>query len=537
MRSLTKNFLLACIFTLILVLGFFLGTHYSVDRNGNPMLLIGFGKNKKASKILSLIRKNYVDSVNVDSLENLAIDQILKNLDPHSLYLPPIQAKVQSENLEGNFEGIGIEYYLLSDTLFVTHVRPDGPSEKAGILKGDKIIAVNGEELKGKELLASNIISNLRGKKGSKVQVTVVRTGEDKKQQFEIVRDRIIVSSIDVAYLINPTTGFIKISKFGANTDEDFSTELEKLEKKGMRSLILDLRGNGGGYLNSATALADQFLEDEQLIVYTKGLHEPRTDYTATGNGLFEKGQVIVLIDEGTASASEVVAGALQDLDRGIIIGRRSFGKGLVQEQFAFDDGSAMNLTVARYYTPSGRSIQKSYEKGVDDYKDELNKRFVKGEYVSLDSVNADTSFLKSSLKFKTSKGRTVYGGGGIMPDYFIPLDTSYYSPLYKKVNQSALVPDFVYRKLINKIKVSSYSNVDDFIENFQVTDQLLKEFYTLSAIDLSTTKKPNTSASITKIKSEIKAMLARYYYKEEGFYKVINNNDASVNKALTLIK
>lgn len=537
MRSLTKNFLLACVFTLILILGFFLGTRYSEDRNGNPMILLDFGKNKKVNKILSLIRKNYVDSINVDSLEDLAIDEILENLDPHSLYLPPVQAKTQSENLEGNFEGIGIEYYLLSDTLIVTQVRPDGPSEKAGILKGDKIVAVNGEALKGKELLATNIIQNLRGKKGSKVQVTVVRAGEDQKKQFEIVRDRIIVSSIDVAYLINPETGFIKISKFGANTDEDFVKELEKLGKQGMKNLILDLRGNGGGYLNSATALADQFLEDEKLIVYTKGLHEPRTDYTATDNGLFEKGELIILIDEGTASASEVVAGAIQDLDRGIIVGRRSFGKGLVQEQFAFDDGSAMNLTVARYYTPSGRSIQKSYEKGVDDYKDELNKRYEKGEYVSIDSVNADTTFLKSTLKYKTAKGRTVYGGGGIMPDYFIPLDTSYYSPLYRKVNQAASVPDFVYRKLINRIKIANYKDVNDFIANFQVTDELLKEFYTLSAIDPGKINKPNTAASISKIKSDIKAMLARYYFKEEGFYKVVNNNDASIKKALALIR
>ncbi|RZM00127.1 MAG: PDZ domain-containing protein, partial [Pedobacter sp.] len=364
------------------------------------------------------------------------------------LYLPPALAQEQTENLEGNFEGIGIEYYLLSDTLFVTHVRNNGPSEKAGIMKGDRIIAVNGESLPGKGLLANNIVSKLKGKKGSKVEVSVLRGFNADPFKIQIVRDRIIVSSIDVAYLINPTTGFVKISKFGASTDEDFVDELTRLEKKGMKNLILDLRGNGGGYLNSATSLADQFLEDGKLIVYTKGLHEPRTDYNATNDGLFEKGKLIVLIDEGTASASEVVAGAVQDLDRGVIVGRRSFGKGLVQEQFAFDDGSAMNLTVARYYTPSGRSIQKSYDKGTKEYKEELNKRLIKGEYTSLDSVYADSTFLQPSLKFKTAKGRVVYGGGGIMPDHFIPIDTSHYTSFYKKLNNSSLLQEFVYRNL-----------------------------------------------------------------------------------------
>lgn len=536
MKSLTKILLFFCALSLILFLGFFLGTRYTEDRNGNGVISFNFGQNNKVNKILNLIKRSYVDSINVDSMEDLAINEILKNLDPHSLYLPPAVAQEQNENLEGNFEGIGIEYYLLSDTLFVTHVRNGGPSEKAGIQKGDKIIAVNGEALPGKGLLANNIISKLKGKKGSKVEVSVLRDFNLDPIKFQITRDRIVVSSIDVAYLINPTTGFVKISKFGANTDEDFIEELTLLEKKGMKNLILDLRGNGGGYLNSATSLADQFLEDGKLIVYTKGLHEPRTDYNATSDGLFEKGKLVVLIDESTASASEVVAGAIQDLDRGVIIGRRSFGKGLVQEQFAFDDGSAMNLTVARYYTPSGRSIQKSYDKGVAEYKDELNKRFAKGEYTSIDSVIADSVFSQPKLKYKTSKGRVVYGGGGIMPDYFIPIDTSHYTSFYKKLNINSMLQEFVYRKLIADKKISSFASADDFNKNFTVTDDIMRSL--VSFVDKKIEVKPSEIAiSSTKIKREIKALLARYYFKEEGFYSVLNSKDSAVVKALELMK
>ncbi len=453
----SKYFITAII---AVIFGLLLGANYQQnfvkgDANFPSLSIHG---NEKLDRILKIVKNNYVDNVNTDSLENLAIDEILGSLDPHSIYLPPIEAKTQNESLEGNFEGIGIEYYVINDTLFVTHVREHGPSFKAGLLKGDRIIGVNGGDLKEKGLLSENIIKKLRGKKGSKVIVSVLRNNSLIAKQFEITRDKIIVSSIDAAFMMKPTVGFIKISKFGSNTEEDFVVELNKLQKNGMQSLILDLRGNGGGYLNSATALADQFLPDGKLIVYTKGSHEPRTDYLATTEGAFEKGKLMVLIDEGTASASEILAGALQDLDRGVIIGRRSFGKGLVQEQFGFGDGSAMNLTIARYYTPSGRSIQKSYSKGTAAYHDEINHRFEHGEYSSLDSALKDSTFSSYTHQYKTSSGRIVYGGGGIMPDIFIPLDTTNITSFYQNLSRQSIIPEYVYGNLIRSFDLKKFA-------------------------------------------------------------------------------
>lgn len=490
-----------------------------------------FGKNNKVNRVLNLIRKNYVDSVNVDSLENLAIGEILDHLDPHSIYLPPTQAKKQSESLEGNFEGIGIEYYLLSDTIFITSVRPSGPSEKAGLLKGDKIIAVNGEALTGKGLLAYNLVNKLKGKRGSAVEVSVLRYGSNTPRSFSIVRDQITVSSIDIAYMINPETAFVKISKFDVRTEEDFANELSKLEKKGMKNLILDLRGNGGGYLSAATGMADQFLRDNELIVYTKGLHEPRTDYRATNYGIFENGKLAILIDEHTASASEIVAGAVQDLDRGHIIGRRSYGKGLVQEQFAFEDGSAMNLTVARYFTPSGRSIQKSYDRGSAEYKQDLLNRFNKGEFSIEDTLKQDSDH----KAFKTSKGREVFSGCGITPDYFIPIDTSYLTGFYKKVNENNLLLEFTYRFLINNKQPVKYRSSDDFQRYFNVSNDVIGKFVSFAkekGVDYSP---GDITRSTPKLRKEIKALMARYYFKEEGFHKVLNSSDKMVGKALEL--
>jgi carboxyl-terminal processing protease len=534
-----NNFQNALIIVITVLIGMILGATYQQKKNDGDLKIfpsIALQPKQKLDRILKVIKNNYVDSVNTDSLQDLAINEILSSLDPHTVYLPPVQAKNQNESLEGNFDGIGIEYYILNDTLFVTHVRENGPSSKAGLLRGDKITAVNNERLNDKNLISENIITKLRGKSGSVVKVTIKRKGSLKPLFFDITRDKITVSSIDVAFLINKETGFIKISRFGANTEEDFSAALNNLMKSGMKSLILDLRGNGGGYLNAATALADQFLPAGKLIVYTKGLHEPRTDYNATKDGLFEKGKMAVLIDEGTASASEILTGALQDLDRATVIGRRSFGKGLVQEQFGFDDGSAMNLTIARYYTPSGRSIQKSYTKGKDIYQDEINKRFEHGDYTSLDSALTDSTFL-TKQKYKTSKGRTVYGGGGIMPDVFVPLDTTDVTPFFQKINKKGLITQYVYNVLVNKIDPKQYDNADSFSSNFNISDKEYQNFLKFCITNKVEFIAKNTLISKPLINTQMKALLARFYFNEEGFFRVLNQQDNFIDQALLQLK
>jgi carboxyl-terminal processing protease len=522
------------------IFGLVLGASYQqnfVLGDDSPFPSLSLQRNQKVDKILKIVKNNYVDKVNSDSLENLAINEILGSLDPHSIYLPPVEAKSQSESLDGNFEGIGIEYYVINDTLFVTHVRADGPSFKAGLLKGDRIISVESENLPPTKLLSENTIKKLRGKKGSKVFVSILRNNLLVPMKLEIVRDKIIVSSIDAAFMMKPSIGFIKISKFGANTEEDFSAELVKLQAKGMQSLILDFRGNGGGYLNAATALADQFLPDGKLIVYTKGLHEQRTDYHATVNGAFEKGKLVVLIDEGTASASEIFAGAMQDLDRATIIGRRSFGKGLVQQQFTFGDGSAMNLTIARYYTPSGRSIQKSYSKGFDAYHEEINHRFEHGEYSSLDSALKDSVFSSYTHQYKTTLGRIVYGGGGIMPDIFIPIDKAVNNSFYLAISSQTVIPDYVYGTLTRHFNLKNYASVDEFVNKYTFNDQDFQQFLSFCEAKKITIAKKEVLAAKPLIIRQIKALLARYYFNEEGFYKVYNQNDYYIIKAIEKIK
>ena len=526
-------FAIALAFGIIIGLGQS-GTNFPFGQN--KLLGLLAGNNNKVNNILDLVKDKYVDAVDVDSMEGLAVNQILGSLDPHTVYLPPDDARHQNENLEGNFDGIGIEYFLLKDTIFVTDVRPYGPAEKAGLKRGDKIVAVNNQYFKQNSLSSDSVVNKLRGKKGSEVSVTLLRNGI-LMPNISITRDKILLSSIDAAYLLNRNTGYIKIANFGANTEEDFVQELQKMESMGIKNLVLDLRGNGGGYLEAATALADQFLPKGKLIVYTKGLHEPRTDYSATENGLFESGKVVLLVDEGTASASEIVAGALQDWDRATIIGRRSFGKGLVQQQFMFNDGSAMNLTVARYYTPSGRSIQKSYKNGINEYKDELKRRFKKGEITSLDSNLSDTSLFSPKLKFKTAAGKAVYAGGGIMPNIFIPLDTTKRSAFYETIVGESLTANFVYAKLIQQVQASKYKSVTDFIDNYQITDKQYQQF--LAYCNSFKVKAPDNETQKSKpiILRNLKSILVKYYYGDEGYYRYTNTDDDFVKAALQKIQ
>ncbi|TAH04042.1 MAG: S41 family peptidase [Sphingobacteriales bacterium] len=496
--------------------------------------ILGFlsGDNNKVDTILGLVKNKYVDAVDVDSMEDLAVTQILSSLDPHTVYLPPTDALQQKESLEGNFEGIGIEYFVLNDTILVTNVRQYSPAETAGLQKGDKIVAVNGEIFKSNTLSANLVVDKLRGKKGSAVKVNVIR-GADKINDIEIIRGKILVSSVDAAYIVNNNTGFIKLSKFGSNTEDDFVQELQKMEALGVKNLILDLRGNGGGYLDAAIELTDQFLPKDKLIAFTKGIHQPNTYYKATDAGLFETGKIAVLVDEGTASASEIVAGALQDWDRGLIIGRRSFGKGLVQQQFEFYDGSAINLTIARYYTPSGRCIQKSYKNGLKAYKNEINQRFNKGEITSLDSNLTDTSLFSTKYKYKTAAGKNVYSGGGIMPDVFIPLDTTKHMFFYDATIKQQLISNFVYSKLIHQTQIGKYPTITDFINNYQISQLQYQQFITYcSAFKVNATQNESEKAKPFITKS-LKAILIKYYYGNDGYYKYLNNDDAFVLAAL----
>lgn len=533
-----KNIFLILLFALALIFGIFLGSVY-VNPNLNAFnSLYNFitGKNTKVNKILTLVKNKYVDNVDIDSMEDLAVNQILGSLDPHTVYLPANAAQQQNENLEGNFEGIGISYFLLQDTILVTYVRPYSPAQNAGLKKGDKIFALNGINFKPNTLNADFVVDKLRGKKGSVVKVSLFREGA-KINDLKIVRDKILISSIDAAYLLNAQTGFIKITNFGANTDEDFIFELQKLEALGIKNLILDLRGNGGGYLEAAIALTDHFLANDKLIVYTQGLHEPRTYYKATANGLFENGKIALLVDEGTASASEIVAGALQDWDRSLIIGRRTFGKGLVQQQFVFNDGSAMNLTVARYYTPSGRSIQKPYKNGTAYYKDELNRRLKKGEFTSLDSTLADTALFSSKLKYKTAAGKPVYAGGGIMPDIFIALDTNQQNSFYNAVLKQSLTTKFAYSTLIKQTKIDAYSSAIDFINSYQITTQQYQQFKAYCNTFKIIANLNQLEIAKPLISKNLKTILVKYYYGDEGYYRYLNNDDVFVKTALDKIE
>ena len=483
---------------------------------------------QKVEDIIHIINKNYVDEINADSLQHLPIDSLLHQLDPHSIYLPANKAFELAETLEGNFEGIGVEYYILNDTLLVTNVLKDGPAFLAGIKQGDKILKVDSSYVSGKSLPRSAMIGKIRGKRGTPVQLTLLHAGTTSPALVTIKRGRVEVSSIDAAYMLNTETAYVRISKFGANTDGDFINAIKSLKTKGMKKLVLDLRDNGGGYLSAATGLANQFLTENELIVYTEGKHEPRTDYFATGGGEFEQGKLAVIINENSASASEILAGAIQDLDRGVIVGRRSFGKGLVQEQFPFDDGSALNLTIARYYTPLGRSIQKSYKKGYSAYQHEVESRYIDGE------LTAKTAKIKDSLQktpaFITHSGKKVFAGGGIQPDVYVKLDTTGYNKFYANLVAKKVLIDFVFDVLAERY-TSDYlnQNLNTFIISDTDYKDLLKYLQSKEvAIDAK-----QLAVSKPLIYNDLKVMLCKYHLGDIGFYKAHNLTDNMVKQAM----
>ncbi len=489
----------------------------------------------KFSRALGYISSFYVDSVDSKQIVEDAIINALKKLDPHSVYIPADEVKAMNEPLEGNFEGIGIQLNILNDTIYVISPISGGPSEKVGIRAGDRIVEIDGENVAIIEITTTGVSDRSLGKKFTKGKVCVKRKGVDEILYFTITRDKIPIFSVDAAYLIDGEIAYIKINRFALTTLNEFNEKIKLLKNQGAKSIILDLRDNGGGYLDKAIELADQFLEKGQLIVYTKGLKVPRSESFATGNGRCKEGKVVILIDEGSASASEIVSGAVQDWDRGIIVGRRSFGKGLVQKPMFLPDGSMIRLTVARYYTPTGRLIQKPYENGTEEYAKELLTRYEHGEFLNEDSIS-----LPDSLKYNTLKNkRTVYGGGGIMPDIFVPLDTTTITGFYSKMIRQGVLNSFVLEyidKNRNTFK-SKYPNFDTYNEEFEITDKILDNLVKYGADNDINTTDEEFEKSRKDFKMIIKALIARDIWDMSEYFQIVNVRNKGFNKAVEIIR
>ena len=491
------------------------------------------------------ISQLYVDTVDENSLVESAITKMLSQLDPHSTYSNPEEVKDMNEPLQGNFDGIGVQFQMMEDTLLVIQPVSGGPSEKVGILAGDRIIAVNDSAIAGVKLSTEDIMKRLRGPKGTLVDLTVLRRDVKDLLRFTVKRDKIPLYSLDAAYMIEPGIGYIRISRFALTTGNEFLEALQKLQAKGMVDLILDLQGNGGGYLNAAIDLANEFLGQRELIVYTEGRSERRNNFFAKGNGHFQQGRLVLLVDEYSASASEIVAGAMQDWDRAVIVGRRSFGKGLVQRPIDLPDGSMIRLTVARYYTPSGRSIQKPYTKSVKDggkavevdfeqYRSDLIARYNNGELMHADSIH-----FPDSLKYTTQRlERTVYGGGGIMPDYFVPIDTTSYTKLHRNLVAKGVVnkTEALFIDSHRKDLQRRYKDFDAFNTNYQVGKDVLDVLEQEAKKAKIELKDVEYQQSLPLIRTQLKALMARDLWDISEYYQVINTTNESVMQALRIL-
>ena len=482
------------------------------------------------------INNLYVDSVNEQKLVEDAIRGMLEKLDPHSTYATPKEVKELNEPLNGNFEGIGVQFNMMQDTLMVIQPVTNGPSEKVGIIAGDRIVSVNDTAIAGVNMSKEEIMKRLRGPKGTQVRLGIIRSGIKDKLFFTVVRDKIPVKSVDATYMIRPGIGYIRIGNFGAQTHEEFIASLEKLRLEGMQDLILDLQENGGGYLRAAVDIADEFLQRGDLIVYTDGRRTQRSEYKAHGNGKFAEGKVVVLVDGYTASAAEIVTGAIQDQDRGIVVGRRTFGKGLVQRPLDLPDGSMIRLTVAHYYTPSGRCIQKPYKKGESkDYAMDMLNRLKSGELTNVDSIH-----FADSLKYETlRKHRTVYGGGGIMPDYYVPLDTTVYTRFHRELAAKSIVIQSNLRYVDKNRKElhKRWQDFADFKQNYEVPQSLIDE---ILAEGVRQKIEPKDDAELEKtlpyLRLQLKALIARDLWDMSEYFSVFNERSEIVKKALEVI-
>ena len=509
-----------------------------------PLMLAAQGEKKRSvipeqlNKLMiteNVITRFYVDSVQEAKMVEEGIKAMLKQLDPHSTYSDPKEVKSIMESMQGNFDGIGVQFNMVDDTLVVIQTTANGPSEKIGVLAGDRIISVNDTAIAGVKMNRYDIMRRLRGKKGTTVHIEVMRRGVKNPIPFDIVRDKISTSTIDAAYMLDKKIGYIRISSFGQKTHEEFVTKLDSLQKKGMKDLVLDLQSNGGGLLQASVDIANEFLNKNELILYTQGRVFPRYDYLAKGGGRFGKGRVVVLIDENTASAAEILSGAIQDWDRGIIVGRRSFGKGLVQRPFDLPDGSMIRLTIARYYTPSGRNIQKPYGDSIQ-YRDDLMKRYNHGELTSEDSIH-----FPDSLKVFTKRlRRPVYGGGGIMPDYFVSLDTTKYTKYHRDLARKGTIIQTTLRYLDDKRAEmqKKYPTFEDYKKNFEVDEELLSRLRSQAVRDSVKLKdEAEYEKSLSQIRQQMKALLARDLWDMNEYFQIINEGNEFVDKALELIR
>ena len=492
------------------------------------------------------ISQLYVDTVNEHKLVEDAIVAMLGKLDPHSTYNNAEEVKKMNEPLQGNFEGIGVQFQMIEDTLLVIQPVSGGPSEKVGILAGDRITAVNDTAIAGVKMPQEEIMSRLRGPKGTEVDLTVVRRGVHEPLLFHVKRDKIPIYSLDAAYMIDARIGYIRINRFGATTTDEFMEALKKLQKQGLKDLILDLQGNGGGYLNAAIDIANEFLGQKELIVYTEGRAARRSEFLAKGDGTFRTGRLVVLVDEYSASASEIVTGAVQDWDRGVVVGRRTFGKGLVQRPIDLPDGSMIRLTVARYYTPAGRCIQKPYTKGddvdalggesmIEKYNKDLLDRYNHGELMHADSIH-----FPDSLKYATKRlARTVYGGGGVMPDFFVPIDTTLYTDWHRRIVAKGVVIKSTtgYIEHHRKELQSKYKTFEAFNKKFQIDEAFLADLRALAEKEKVAFDEAQYQKSLPMVKAQLKALIARDLWDMNEYYQVINSTNESVRQALKVLR
>jgi carboxyl-terminal processing protease len=513
---------------LVLCLGLAAGVFVGASLN-NKKSSGDVGKDvQKFRDVLTQIQTEYVDTVNTSELVDDAIHHMLNKLDPHSAYIPAADRVAANEDLRGNFDGIGVEFNIFNDTIVVVTALSGGPSEALGIQSGDKIIKVDDKMLAGIGVTSPDVMKALKGPKGTEVKVTILR--HDKEIEYKIIRDKIPQYSVDVSYMVDDEIGYIKINRFAATTFDEFHESLKKLKQEGMKKLVLDLQGNPGGYMNMAIDIADDFLTAGKKIVFTNGKEKKyNSDASSTARGEFEKGDLIVLMNEGSASASEILAGALQDNDRAFIVGRRSFGKGLVQSPFDLSDGSELRLTISRYYTPTGRSIQKPYEDG-DEYSRDIIARYNHGEFFHADSIR-----FNDTLKYATANGRTVYGGGGIMPDYFVPLDTTLNSHYLNELYTSTSIQEYTFSYAENHKEQLTKRGFDNFLKSFKVTDEMLAELVKVGERNKVKPDRRELARKKKLFQVHVKAQIARKLWSNEGFFPVINETNEVFLQALKL--